>query len=224
LSGAQGINDEDIVGAIYNKHLDRYMEENVNGYKSLMRDYAPVIQTMKTARKIFKPGSQYSDEQGVSLLKKYALGNTTAGKEELVGDLGKSSRFGGGMNTQASDLKSIGSQLKNVQENIKSFPRVLQRKFDKEISGIKNVHEKQMGDLEGQLDRAQGQSQMKIDAIKDKISDIEATTKDRISHVQDVSDKLQAIKNKGKVAGLLGLVGLEVIGRKGEDVKHLLMH
>lgn len=224
LSGAQGLNDEDIVGAIYNKHLDHYMEQNVGGYKSLMKDYAPVINTMKAARRIFKPGNQYSDEQGVSLLKKYAMGSTTSGKEELVGDLGKSSRFGSGMNTQASDLKSIGSQLKNVQENIKKFPRTLQKKFDKEISDIKSSHEKEMGNLQQQLDKSQGQSQMKIDAIKDRISDIESNTKDRISHIQDVSDKLQSIKQRGKVAVLLGLVGLETIGRKGEDVKHLLMH
>lgn len=224
LSGSQGLNDEDIVGAIYNKHLDHYMEENVSNYKSMMRDYAPVIQTMKTARKIFKPGSQYTDEQGVSLLKKYALGSGTSGKEELVGDLGKSSRFGGGMNIQASELKSIGSQLKNVQENIKSFPRVLQRKFEKEIAGIKSVHEKQMGDLESQLEKAQGQSQMKVDSIKDKISDIEATTNERISHIQDVAYKLKAVKQKGAIAGTLGMVGLGIAGTKIQEAKHVLFH
>jgi wobble nucleotide-excising tRNase len=118
----------------------------------------------------------------------------------------------------------VGSQLKNVQENIKSFPKPLQKKFDKEIFDIKQSHEKQIGDLEKQLENAKGQSQIKIDEIKDKISDIEAYTNERISHIKDISDKLQDIRRKGKILGVLGLVGATEIARKGEDVKRLLFH
>jgi hypothetical protein len=224
LSGVKGMNDEDIVGAMYYKNLDKYMESNVNGYKALQKDYAPVINAMKASRRIFKPGDTYSDEQGVNLIKKYAMGKTTAGKEQLLGDIQKESRFGKGVGDVTSKAKSIGDKLSTVTDTVKKMPKTLQKKFDAELEDIRSTHEKEIGDLEKRLEEAKGKSQMKADTIKDQIDDINHLSDMRISHVKNVADRLEEIKAKGKVLSVLGALGVEGIGRKGKDVKHLLFN
>lgn len=222
LSGIKGMNDEDIVGAIYNKNVNKFLENNVSGYRSLQKDYAPVINAMKTARRIFKPGDIYSDEQGINLLKKYATGKASEGKEQLLKDMQSSSRFGGGTKDITSGLKSIGDKLADVKSKISNMPKQLESKFSKELEDIRNSHDKDISNLQSRLENSKGDSQAKVDSLKDQIRDIESNYDARIRTVRDTADKIKEFKNKSKIAGALGLVGLETFGRKGQDVKHLI--
>lgn len=222
LTGVKGLNDEDIVGAIYNKNVNKYLEENVASYRSLQKDYAPVINAMKTARRIFKPGDIYSDEQGVNLLKRYASGKASEGKEQLFKDVQASSRFGVGSKDFTKNIKSIGDKLADVKSKISTMPKMLQDKFSKELATIADSHDKDIAGLQDSLDKSKDDSQMKIDSVKDKIKDIENHYDARIKQVRDTADKLKDFKGKARVTGLLGLVGLGEVGRKGQDLKHLI--
>lgn len=222
LSGVKGLNDEDIVGALYYKNLNKFMESNVKGYRGLQQDYAPVIRAMKTARRIFKPGDIYSDEQGANLLKRYATGDLTHGKEQLLKDIQAPSKFGEGVGDVTSNIRTIGNKIKSIEDTISNMPSQLGKKFSKELNSIRIEHEAKISRLEKQLEDAKGQSQIKVDNINDKIDELNSASAARIEHVKRISDKLQALKNKGKVAGVLGIVGLGEVGRKGEDIKRLL--
>lgn len=223
LSGAKGLNDEDIVGSIYYKNLGKYMEDNIPGYKGLQKDYAPVINAMKTARRIFRPGDVYSDEQGINLLKRYATGSTSSGKEQLFNDIQSSSRFGNGVQDVTSGIKNLGDKLKNVESQIADAPINYRNKLATELKNIRNEHEKAISSLSNKLKDAEGESQIKSDSLKDQIADINSNFDDRINRVKSVNERLSELKKRGVAAGVLATVGLGEFGRKGEDIKHLIM-
>lgn len=222
LSGVKGMNDEDIVGAIYNKNVNKYLQENVSGYRSLQKDYGPVINAMKTARRIFKPGDIYSDEQGVNLLKRYATGKTSAGKEQLLKDMQSSSRFGEGTKDVTSGLKSIGDKIDSVEGKLSSMPKQLYSKFSKELDDIRDSHDKDISNLQERLYSSKNESQAKIDSLKDQISEVSSRYDARIRTVRDTADKLRELHRKGKIAGLLGVVGLGEVAKPVEHLKHLI--
>ena len=222
LTGVKGLNDEDIVGAIYNKNVNKYLEENVEGYRTLQKDYAPVIKTMKTARRIFKPGEDYNDETGVNLLKRYATDKTTEGKNQLFKDLESSSRFGEGMGSSTKNIKSIGTKISQVEYKISEMPKVLKEKFDTELENIKNGYDEDITSLKNKSKEYSLDTQSKIDSIKDQITEINNKYSERIEKIRAASDKLNEFKKKAWITGILGSIGLGGAGKAIEKAKEIL--
>lgn len=214
LSGTKGMNDEDIVGAIYYKNLNKFMEENVNGYRSLQKEYAPVINAMKTARRIFQPGNIYSDTQGANLLKAYAQGTATPGKEQLLADIQASSKFSGGMGDMTSGLKSTGDKINDIEKKIAEYPKSLRYKFSNELKAIKDEHAGNISKLNAELEANKNSSELKIREIGDKIKEVTNQYDNKVNRVRDVSEQLGAIKSKHdamlNIASKLGQVGVGV--------------
>lgn len=233
LSGTKGYSDEDIVTALYNKHFGNFMSQKVEGFGKLQQDYAPVINAMKTARRIFNPGNEYSEEQGVNLLRKYALDSATPKKQQLVEDIQKANPFGEGVDQFSPNLKEFGKKVTLARQKIADASIGMRNKFTKELDTIEGQYAKETEGLKARLKSAEGESQAKQDILKDKISEIEQQHKFKVDEVSDIADRIKTHdmigadagkkiaefkKKRNEVLGLLGLFTGGTVGKKGIEM------
>ena len=69
--GLRTFSEDDIVGAILDKHFGNYLGKEMPEFTKLQSRYAPIIEQMKAGRKLFKPGAPYEiSEKSISALKK----------------------------------------------------------------------------------------------------------------------------------------------------------
>ncbi len=151
----QRYSPEDVIAAKFGKRWGDYLETKVPEFKSLNQEYAPVIQTMKTAGKYFKPYSAGVDKlQGVSFLRNIAQDKLQTSEKKLLDMLQEgTNRFPG-----------IGNQT-NKLENIKSLQGKVSKDIDDTIKEYTNYKQKAK-DLLGKENELKRQKQKVINVLK----------------------------------------------------------
>lgn len=115
----QNYTPEDVVAAKFAKRWGDYLETKVPEFKNLNKEYAPVIATMKTAGKYFKPYSQGVDRlQGVSFLKNIAQDKLQSSEKKLLDMLQEGTDNFPGIGQHTGKLEDIMANSKNVSKDI----------------------------------------------------------------------------------------------------------
>lgn len=110
---------EDVVAAKFMQKWGDYLETKVPALRELNQEYAPIIQTMKTAGKYFKPYSAGVDKiQGVSFLRQVANDKMQATGKKLLDLLQNGTDRFPGIGDKTGELESLKSQQAAVKQNI----------------------------------------------------------------------------------------------------------
>lgn len=117
---------EDVVAAKFMQKWGGYLETKVPELKELNKEYAPIIETMKTAGKYFKPYSQGVDKlQGVSFLRQMADDKMQTSGKKLMDILQNGTDNFPGIGTKTGELeKTLQSReavKKSIDDTIKEY-------------------------------------------------------------------------------------------------------
>lgn len=131
---------EDVVAAKFAKRWGDYLETKVPTFKELNEEYAPIIETMKTAGKYFKPYSQGTDKlQGVSFLKQIAQDKLQSSEKKLLDILENGTTNFPGIGKRTVGLENIknlqGKVSKDIDDTIREYgtqKKLAQDLLDKE--------------------------------------------------------------------------------------------
>jgi len=110
---------EDVVAAKFMQKWGDYLETKVPALRSLNQEYAPIIQTMKTAGKYFKPYSAGVDKiQGVSFLRQVANDKMQSTGKKLLDLLQNGTQRFPGIGNKTGDLEGLKAQQAAVKQDI----------------------------------------------------------------------------------------------------------
>lgn len=110
---------EDVVAAKFMQKWGDYLETKVPALKELNKEYAPIIQTMKTAGKYFKPyDAGVNPLQGVSFLKQVANDKLQSTSKRLLDLLQNGTQRFPGIGNKTGELENLNAQQKAIKNEI----------------------------------------------------------------------------------------------------------
>jgi len=135
LKSGQRFMAEDIAYAVLKKNVGNFASSRIPEFVALQKEYAPVVQSMKVAGRLFKPyGGDFSNISGATgVLRRMALGKATPQEAEFINMLQKGNSLSRGLGDITSDIVSMGQQRAN---SIKALGQVKDTSY-KSIQAIK---------------------------------------------------------------------------------------
>lgn len=226
-SGSTRWTQEDTAVAILQNNLGNYLKDRIPDFANLQSSYAPHIQMMKAANRIFKPyKGEYDIKSGASFLKRVSSRNPleeTAeeiGERKLIRDLESGSEFSAGLTNVRETLRRATENLQQAKqsrqrllEDIKDHSEMLKRSFDKDFASQITNLQKQKSFIEAES----AQQEAMIHQLAEQ----------RMRQIGMREDVIRAIKEdkarfNGFIRKMLGVgVGISVLGTAYHTIKNI---